>query len=273
MARVELPQSRLKARRRRRRARLSLVLVVFLSLVAGGIVGAAYLPAIQVQTVAVAGTQTLSSSTVERFVRERLAGTYAYVLPESNIFLYPKARIRSELLSAYPVLASVDVHAVDFHTIAVNLVERQPRALWCPPDGGCLFMDENGVAYEEAPAFSEPVYPIYRGGFADLSSENELPKQFLSPADFQSLSALVSAIVQKIPDEQLASVSVSDDNDVLMAFADGFVLKFALQDHGGDIFERFVLALTSDVLKSHKLSEFQYLDLRFGDKLYYKLTK
>ena len=46
---------------------------------------------------------------------------------------------------------------------------------------------------------------------------------------------------------------------------------FALGDDGGDVFDRFSLALQSDLFKKHALSDFDYLDLRFGDKLYYKL--
>jgi cell division septal protein FtsQ len=266
MARVELPESRLRLRKRRRRVRVSLLLVLLVLLMMGAAVGAAYTPALQVRAVSVSGEQTLSSSTIEAFVQTRLSGTYWYILPKSNIFLYPKNAIRSALLAAYPILASADVHAGDFHTIAVNLVERQPQALWC--DGQtCLFLDENGVAYGEAPGFSEPVYTVYSG---PISGDNP-PRQFLSPADFQALSALVDAIVQKVPDEKLALVNVNSDSDVNMSFADGFMLKFALHDAGGDIFERFSLALTSDPLKSRKLSDFEYLDLRFGDKLYYKL--
>jgi hypothetical protein len=66
-------------------------------------------------------------------------------------------------------------------------------------------------------------------------------------------------------------VSVDNNNDVEATFGSGFVLKFALDDAQGDVFERFSLALTSDPFKNKQLSNFAYLDLRFGDKLYYKL--
>ena len=56
-----------------------------------------------------------------------------------------------------------------------------------------------------------------------------------------------------------------------MRFADNFTLIFTLVDQGGDVFERLTLALTSGPMAAHKLGDFQYLDLRFGDKLYYKL--
>src|SRR3989344_3840854 len=269
MARVELPESKLRARKRRRFVRLAAGLIVFLLFTSSGLVGLTYLSSLQIKDVAVSGAQTLSSGTVETFARDRLSGEYWYVFSKSNIFLYPKQQIAADLIKAYPVLASADVHAVDFHSIAVNVVEREPRALLCSQDSICLFMDENGVVYGDAPIFSEPVYTTYSGALAG----DALPKQFLTPVEFQALSALVDAIAQKLQWERIEEVSVDADKDVRIRFASGFTLMFALGDQSGDVFERLVLALTAEPLKTHKLTDFEYLDLRFGDKLYYKDRK
>lgn len=280
MARVELPESRLRLRKRRRRLRVFIILVVFFMLVSSGLVGLTYWPALQIKEVAVSGAQTLPSSTLQVFVRERLAGEYWYAFSKSNIFLYPKQQIAADLIKAYPVLASADVHANDFQSIAVNVVEREPRALWCiSPESAlsaqCFFMDENGVIYSDAPTFSEPVYLSYYGSTTRSSGSGQagsaLPKQFLTPAEFQTLSALVDAIAQKLSGEKIAGVAVDAQRDVRIRFTDNFVLIFALGDQGGDVFERLALALTSEPIATHQLSEFEYLDLRFGDKLYYKL--
>src|SRR3990167_9003004 len=267
MARVELPESRLRARKRRRRLFALIFSGALILFILSGLAGLTYLSSLRIKDVAVSGARTLASSTVEAFVRDRLAGEYWYVFSKSNIFLYPKQQIAADLIKAYPVLASADVHAVDFHTIAVNLVEREPRALWCSQDERCLFMDENGVVYGEAPTFSEPVYLSYYGS----TTGGTLPKQYLTPEQFQALAALVDALAQKISDSAIVAVDVDTNKDVSVRFANSFTLRFALSDAGGDIFERFSLALTSEPMKAHKLTDFKYLDLRFGDKLYYKL--
>ncbi len=267
MARVELSPSRLRARKRRRRVRIGLFFGVLLLLLFGALVGVSYIPALQVREVVVSGTKTLASSTVQAFVQERLLGSYGYILPKSNIFLYPKQGISMQLLKAYPVLASADVHAGDFHTVVANVVERSPRALWCENKEQCFFIDENGVVYGAAPTFSEPVYYRYFG----TTTGSVLPKQYLTAEQFQALMALCDALVPKVPNTTIESVEVDANGDVQVQFTNNFVLRFALADAGGDIFERFSLALTSEPMKSHQLSELEYLDLRFGDKLYYKL--
>ncbi len=272
MARVDLPESRLKARRRQRRR---LVLLMFSGLLLVFLVGAVALThfsAIRIAHIEVSGAETIASSTIATQVREGLRGAYAYVIPRDNIFFYPKQELDSELLAMHPTLASVDVHAVDFNTVAVVVAERSPRALWCSENNECYYMDENGVVYAPAPTFSTPIYTEYRGS----ASGDVLPKQFLNSADFQALSALVDAIAQKVSTatssaEQLQNVVVDSNRDVVMQFSDNFAIKFALHDQAGDIFERFTLALTADVVRAHSLSDFEYIDLRFGQKLYYRL--
>ncbi|MSR70819.1 hypothetical protein EXS62_02150 [Candidatus Kaiserbacteria bacterium] len=274
MARLELPESRLRARKRRHRLRIGIVLGVFVLLLSGGLIGAAYIPAVRISAVSVTGAQTIPPGTIETQVREHLAGKYLWVLPKDTIFIYPKVRIADDLLAAYPSLASVDVHAVDFHTVGVAVVERVPRALWCTsseaPSAECYFMDENGVVYAPAPVFSSPVYSVYAGALENGMITDGLPKQFLGPGQFSALSALVDAIGQKVPNDSVRGTDINRDGDVIVRFESNFLLEFALADEGGDLFERFTLALTSAPFKDRALGDFQYLDLRFGDKLYYK---
>ncbi len=267
MARVELPESRLKLRKRRMYRRVALLCVVVLVLLGAALVGVSYIPALRVDTVVVHGVQTLATSSVEYEVQQALSGNYAFILPRDNIFLYPRQYLATKLVRNYPVLGSVDVHAADFHTVVVNLVERQPRALWCLDEPHCFFMDESGMIYAPAPTFSTAVYVSYFG----TTTHGEYFWRFLTPEQFPTLSALVDALAQKVPTEKVLQVVVDANSDVSVVFAESFTLKFGLHDQGGDVFERFSLALTSAVISAHKLSDFDYIDLRFGDKLYYKL--
>jgi cell division septal protein FtsQ len=265
MARVDLPQSRLRARRKRMRARLALVAAGAVVLLLAIVVGLSYLPFLQVHSVEVSGTKTLATSTVAAYIEGQIAGRYLFVIPKRNIFLYPKRAIEGDLLKRFPELRGADVHASDFHTIAADVVEREPKALWCQGTQ-CFLMDQEGVAYAYAPADAGSF--VRYQGHTDGAS---LPRQYLTPEMFESLFALVDAISQKLPDTPVETVSVDSQNDAEATLSNGFVLKFALGDAGGDVFERFTLALTSGPFLEHGLGEFLYLDLRFGDKLYYKL--
>lgn len=264
MARVELPQSRLRARRKRRRVRLLLVCGAGVLLLLGLLVGLSYLPFLQIREVAVSGAATLATSTLEAHVRQELAGRYAYAFSKKNIFLYPKRDIAQSLLETFPELHAADVHAANFHTISAEVVEREPKALWCEAQT-CYLMDQSGVVY--APAPSSDGFVAYHG-----QAEGErLPRQYLGDKRFESLFVLIDALSQKPSLGVVESVYVDAQEDAQAVFSNGFVLKFALTDAGGDVFERFTLALGAEPFAGRSLGEFEYLDLRFGDKLYYKL--
>jgi cell division septal protein FtsQ len=269
--RVDLPASKLKARKRKQRIRIAAVVGVGVVVLVGFFAGLSYIPALQIKTVQVAGAQTLSTSTLQAFVTQRIEGSYWFIFPKRNIFLYPKQVIRDDLVAEYPVLSSADVRAHTFDTLLITLVEREPRVLWCGrsfdhPEP-CQFVDDSGVVYGPAPTFSSPVYTQYYGALPD----GPLPKRYLAQEHFTAFAALVDAIAQKLTNEQVAGVALDGTGDVRMHFESGFVLLFTLNDHPGDVFERLSLALTAEPVASRTLSDFAYLDLRFGDKLYYKL--
>ena len=275
MARIELPESRLRTRRRRRFVRLLLVAAVLLLLLLGGLVALSHARFLRVDTIAVSGTDQIASSTVEAFVRERLSGSWYYLFARDNIFSYPKQQLTADLGVAYPSFKSVDVHAEDFRTVAVVVVERQPTALWCSlSDLGasalCKFMDEDGVVYAPAPAGSEAAYVQYFG-VATPTVESPGASQYLRMEQFRSLVTLVGALSGVIVASTVERVSVDDNGDARLTFQNGFILVCNLSEAGGDVFERFTLALKSSPFAGRALGDFEYLDLRFGDKLYYKL--
>ena len=274
MARVQLSQSRVRAQRRRRRWLLAGYGALALMLVFGGLVWLSWAPFLRITAVDVAGAQTLSTSSVAALVSQDLAGSYLHLFAKNNIFLYPKSSLAQNIAAALPAIAQAQVGATNFNTITVTVRERQPKALWCGEQvasstavfGGCSLMDQDGVVY--APADSAAAtYDRYFGALASTT----MPKEYLPSAQFRALTALVDALAQKVPNDTVQSVYVDSNKDVYLTFGSGFELMFALADDGGDVYQRFVLALGADPFTSHPLSDFEYLDLRFGDRLYYKL--
>jgi cell division septal protein FtsQ len=273
MARVELPQSRLKIRKRRRLVRMAwripLAIIVAVLIVGGLLAWGSHAPFLRVNAFSISGEQTISAVTLEQFAQQEIAGSYLYLFAKDDILLYPQAKISADLIAQYPQIKSVDVHAADFHTVAINIVERQPVALWCMASStSCYLMDEDGVVYQPAEA-SSSLYVTYEG----TTTGGALPMQYLTAQQFQSLFALTNALSQKLGTTTVTDVSVDTSGDVEATFNDGFILKFALADAGGDVFQNFGLALQSDIFKSHSLDDFEYLDLRFGQKLYYMLKQ
>ncbi len=162
MARVALPQSKLRARRRRRRILLIAGLVFALLLLIGGAVALSWAPFVRIQTIEISGVSSVSAENVESAVRQELGGAYLYVFAKDNILFYPKLQIQSALRKEFPVFGSVGLAIKDFKILTVNVVEQVPVALWCGASSAssspCFLLDESGVVYAPAADFSGQVY-------------------------------------------------------------------------------------------------------------------
>jgi cell division septal protein FtsQ len=268
--RVDLPRTNLRERRRKKRIVLGGLAVVAVLLFVSIVAGVTWLPFMRVNAVVVTGLKTIQVQQVQKFTLSEVAGTYGLIFAKSNILLYPRGTIEEDLIRQFPALATAQVRAENFHTLSITVTERSPSALWCgestSSSTSCYLLDKTGTVYAPAVVYSGDAYQKY---FGPITGGN-LPRQFLTPAEFHALLVLIDSL-QKKQNLSMQSISVDAVNDVRVTFTNGFTLIFALESNTGDLFERFSLALSSDVFVKHSLSDFAYLDLRFGDKLYYKL--
>ncbi len=275
--RVQLPESKIRRRKRAQRTRLFILILAALFVLFGGLVGATWIPNIRIHTVALEGVKTANAEELEKVVQEKISKKYFFVIPANNIFLYPKKDIVKELLSQFPILKSVSVRATNFESISVEVAEREVYALWCGAsptiESPCALMDENGLTFGLAANFSGDAYYEYYGGATTTVGFKSAyaPKQFLNPDDFHKLSTLVKALANSQPKTQVSRIVVDENGDVKVSFENGFRIIFALKDAGGDVFERYSLALAAAPFANRPINDFEYLDLRFGDKLYYHL--
>ena len=270
MARVQLPESRLRARKRRRRNAIVAVWAVLILAIAGLVVGIAHLPHLRVVQVEVAGVEGAEAKAVEKAVLTHLVGQQFVLFPRSNVLMYPRSAIVEDLLAEFSDFSNVQVRATTLRALRVEVTKRTPKAVWCgvaeDRKEPCLLLDQKGVAYEMGAQFAEPVYTTYYGPLAAGS----LPRQYTSEETFRSLVALVAALEER-QGTRIVSVVTDQAGDARVHFIGGFELIFALQDGGGDVFERFMLALGAEPFAGRSVGDFEYLDLRFGDRLYYKL--
>lgn len=276
MARVPLPQSKVRARRKKRRILIASAVAGAMLLLFAGLVWLSHASFMRIDSVEVSGESTLSSDDISGLTLQDISGSYLYLFPKNNIFLYPKFKTEAELAKQMPVVAKVSINAKDFHTLNVQVTERARKALWCGTSASspsaCFWLDQDGLAYAAASGFllgmgsTSSSYERYYGAL-----EGGTPQQFLSPEDFHALTALADALAQNQAYNPITSIEVDGAHDVRVIFADNFELIFGLSSAGADVYERFQLVLGSDAFAGHSLADFEYLDMRFGDKLYYKL--
>jgi len=262
---------------KQKRKTLQIRLGVFFAvlLVLGGLsVWLSGLKSIQIDTVTISGATVLPALTLEKSVREVLLGKYLRLFPKANIFLYKKKEIEKKLLTDFPRIQSVGIKTLDNHILSVTIVEREPFALWCdtlPLEGRvsqCYFLDSDGFVFDHAPQFSGNAYFKYYGF---LPYEAPIGSYYLSSTiRFHELSSFVEN-AQKLDITPLYMTVQDTDSFDLYVFGGGKIL-LDTRESLAKVFERFSALLKTPNLVPRKGGELlvDYIDLRFGNKMFFK---
>lgn len=274
-ARREPPRRRstLRERRRRTRALWFLAALLIIAGIAYGVSYLSYLPQFTVTDVTVTGTQVIPSRVVVAYVETILYDGSYHFLSRQNILLYPKLAIESALVKNFPRVASATLSRRSLLAQAVNvtITERQPLALWCvdgTQSGECYVMDNGGFIYASA-ATSTPTSGEYTfsGGVATSSP---VIGQTFATGHVLGMIALFKLLSQE-DNLTPTGAAVLNDRDFDVSLSQGFSIKASFGENADTLSRDLGLILSSDALQGRE-NELQYIDLRFGDRVYYKLT-
>ncbi len=231
------------------------------------------LPAITIASVEVKGTSAVSADALKSIAEEKLNGSYAFLIPHRNSLVFPKQKIESAITDALPPLAKITISRNGFNALTITAEERMAVALWCESTSAdvetvssdvgapCYSMDKNGFIFASADNSSALVR------FYGVIPGTPISSTYLG-GDFASLNTLVTDIassINRIPN----SVAVdTESNDVVVALKDGGLLKFVRTSDRLATLANIASVFASQSFKANK--EFEYVDFRFGDKVYVK---
>jgi len=258
-----------RARRRRVRALIALVALVALAGASYGVSWLSYLPQFNIQSVSVAGAQIVPSRLVAAYAETQIYnGTYSFISPQ-NVLFFNAGALAREIEGYFPRIKSVQVtrNSMLANAVGVVVAERQPYALWCadPAQTSCYQLDNTGFSFAAASASSSQ-RAIFSCGVA-ASSSDPIGQTFAA-SHFPGIEALMVDLVQAgfTP----LGASVQDNEDFFVPLAQGFYLKASFGEDPQMLVSNLQLILASPALQGQS-AQLEYVDLRFGDKVYYKL--
>lgn len=237
-----------------------------------GLVYLSRLKQINISSIEVTGNKILSAEEVESLIGEKTAGYYFWFFPKTNIFFYPKDAISEGLQEKFKRLKDVKLSIKNNAVLEVEATERLPSYMWCgdvPPEVAgeenlkCSFLDETGFIFDEAPYFSGEIYfKFYGANF--------------SQANFDKLISFKKTIEQM--ELKPAALYVDPAGDVRIFLSAKNPLErpeiiFKMDSDFEKVVENLDTALKTEPLLSdfkNKYSSLLYIDLRFGNKVYYK---
>ena len=248
--------------------------VLLLLLVVLGLAYGAHRPEVTITSVRVKGAEVADTRDIASRAEAMLQGSYFFIFPKANFFLYPKSAIVRDILASDTRLESANISRSGAEVV-VAIIEHRPTYLWCDTTGGkpmdenagldekCFFANSEGYVFAEAPSFSGHVYVVLRG---PLYGEGADPrgKRYLPTPQFTKISELISLLSAK--NIVSRSVRAMGSGDYALSVKEGTEVRFSIAQEASRLAEN--LQSAAAVLADKKQPE--YIDLRFGNKVFYK---
>ncbi|KKS44235.1 MAG: hypothetical protein UV05_C0009G0014 [candidate division CPR1 bacterium GW2011_GWA2_42_17] len=234
--------------------------------------------AITIRDIEIVGVTSISSSNIKDEAQKFLTGRYFFTVPKANIFFYPKSDIGKSLAELFPRLDSVVVRFKNFHAIDIKVSERKAEALWCQDESEaladseretCYILDKNGFAFasflEIANAPND--FIIF---YSSTPKENPIKQTYTTTEYFRALLGFAKDLNTLGFTVSLFRERQNGDFEAKLS-SGGQRLIFGRDADFASILNNFqTIVSNSGFGGSSDLSKIEYVDFRFGNKVFYK---
>lgn len=267
-----LRSPRFARRAHKKTVRRVIVCVLAAGLFFGVVLFFAIYPAFSIREVVVSGVGEEMKSEITGIVNSQLAGVYFGVIPKSSALFYPEKGIENSITAGLPRIAGSVVRLVSPTKLSVTVAERAPAALWCsdtPFDGAeeCFFIDTGGFAFDKAPSGIGHLYYRligYKSGESPFGKSVIDGKRLVGLLSFLSSLNALSLSPRRLTLLSGDDVSAEIDGGGLILARESEDLKKQVENLRGLLSEKDLVPRKGENL--HVL----YIDLRYGNKLYFK---
>jgi len=257
---------RQRKKRISRRAVFAVLGLVLAGVVVGGVVYLLRYPAWQITEISLSGFERVAPADIETKIQEDLRGSRALVLPRSSYFLFDSAASEEKILKDFPRLESIQIRKEFPSKISVVAKEREFWAIYCAGESGrCGYSDRTGFVYEEAPVSTGSlILTVFRD-----TGAVEIPSQSLERALVEKF-ILFGELLKNETDEEVESFILSGglDDEFRARVREGFLLYVKRDDDFVRVTKTLKIFLEKEI--GEKKRSLEYVDLRFGNKIFYK---
>lgn len=266
-ATVNTNRGRLAERRKKRRMVLIVTAVLLLLCAVGGVVYSTHIPEVRISGIDVSGGQKVPHELIRTHLDAFRAHVGKGVVAKDNVFLFPRSAAAQSLLGTFPRLLHADVRVHGFlePVLRVQIDERVAFARWCRDgDNACFLMDEQGFVF----AFDAGESRVVGTDFYGSLVADDVVGRVYAPDEFAHLALLAREFeARELPIARILLNPESNSLDVVLE--QGFSLKILRNAEPLQLAETLDTILTSKALRD-RVAELEYVDMRFGNRMYYR---
>lgn len=275
----------LKRRRRKVILKRSFFVGFFLCIILVGASLFSHLDSFNISKTEIVGNKIIDTEIIQGIIDQELVGNYFWIFPKTNIFFYPKNKIKEELSIKIKRLENIILSIKEREMLVVSVEERDPKYTWCGatiPSGEegnkpCYFLDQNGYIFDQAPYFSGDIYFKFYGL---VNQTDDIPSgNFFFEPNFKNFILFKETLEDMELKPTALYLGKGGETKVFLSNesskSTGPEIIFKTDSDFQQLAENLQTALSVEPLLSDfkkKYSTLLYIDLRFGNKVYYKFS-
>jgi len=226
----------------------------------------------EVENVIVEGGQKIEDYQIYNIIGNQTEKNRLFFFNQSNIFIFSKRQAKKEILKNYFV-NDLKIKREFPRTIKILFTERQPVAVWREKEDYYYIDDSLNILLKiDSLDVSTAEYIILKNSLNEsqiktdkLTKKVAVGEEYLKAClnlakEFEANGLEIDRICEV--NKQEASVNLNIINN-------GPKIFFNVEEDLGAQFKKLEV-LISEKLKGDKLNNLEYIDLRFGEKVYYK---
>lgn len=254
---------RLRDKRRKQRILVGCICLLSTLGMIGGVGAISHIERLAINDVSVVGAAAIQPAAVSAAVQDGLTTERFKLFSRENMFLYPKHALEAKLTNEFPRIKDVSLSRPSMlaQAVVVAVEERSPYAKWCA--NTCYLLDSTGFVFAEFGNESPEIAYTFGGGLAD--NRSPIGQWFLRGR----LPSMVEFVQQLGAAGFTAkSLTVDTEKDFTVLLDSGVALYVPFDADPETILRNLKTTIESDSLQG--LETLQYIDLRFGSRVYYK---
>lgn len=232
----------------------------------------------EIKDVRISGLKTVSEEEMRDIINDVLGQKKLGFLKSKNYFLLSADKLQSSILVSLPKISSV-VIAKTTEALNIEIEEREALGIWClasqylvKPDSDCFYFDKEGIIFEESPKSSGTLF---------MSIEDMRDRMLtLGSAVLSEGEILLSQEAQRLLAGNFsfaaATILIRSDGEYELLTTEGWrillnkndALEYQLSNLKYLLDEKIKARLGD--LPADRQAGLEYVDLRLGNRVYYK---
>lgn len=240
--------------------------IILLVVILAGIVYLIRMPYVQISDVKVTGNTFVSTQEIQDKTHAILNTNILGFIPKTNIFFFNKKELE-ESLKQNPAVVSVSTKKSFFKTLNITITEQEKEMVYCSSveHTDCLYINKTGFIYAKLTDFIIPEQEVI---IYDERGPRKIQDTILDENLYIDVVTFIKSATRN--DVKIGEVYIKPDGIIEFVTRDHARIITSIYDDYEKDFANLIALFEKSVLNKDQLSQVDYIDMRFGNKVFYK---